>query len=65
MSGFLPVYLRGDGDLKAAVDFDSAALPGLVLLEDASFGVVCTPVTCVGESTTNSSSEPSGCCAPC
>ena len=50
---FLPVYLRGEGDASAAAAF---RLFGFFCVE-GSFGVVCIPVTWVGESTVNSSSS--------
>lgn len=57
--GFCPVYLRGEGDLKSATVLARAARPLVCFFVEESFGVVCRPVTCVGESTLNSSSAPS------
>lgn len=61
--GLRPVYLRGDGEryddaglLPCALAFPLDRSP-----DAGSFGVVCTPVICVGDSTLNSSSSSSSC----
>lgn len=59
--GLFPVYFRGDGDLIDPVD----ALPFIrCLVEAESLGVVCTPVTCVGDSMENSASVSCSCAPP-
>lgn len=59
----LRVYLRGEGER-----YDDAGLLPCALAfpldrgpDAGSFGVVCTPVICVGDSTLNSSSSSSSC----
>lgn len=61
--GLRPVYLRGEGER-----YDDAGLLPCALAfpfdrgpDAGSFGVVCTPVICVGDSTLNSSSSSSSC----
>lgn len=61
--GLRPVYLRGEGER-----YDDAGLLPCALAfpfdrgpDAGSFGVVCTPVICVGDSTLNSSFSSSSC----
>jgi hypothetical protein len=64
-TGFLPVYFRGEGDLydEAGLLPDAALALAVDRGPDAgSFGVLCTPVIWVGDSTLNSSSSSSSPC---
>ena len=61
-SGFRPVYFRGLGERKEAAEdlkparallLPPAAASRCFEADADSFGVLCTPVTCVGLSTEN------------